>query len=123
PRRRGPPEHHAPRPELGRVGRRPRPRRQGLLDGRLPHAPARGAGHRLRGTVTDREDTVMRATHAIAAVLGSALAVSCPPAASAQEADTIEAGDTAFVDVAAATLWVEPDTDRPLDRPSTTNPV
>src|SRR5699024_79032 len=61
--------------------------------------------------------------HAIAAVLGSALAVSCPPAASAQEADTIEAGDTAFVDVAAATLWVEPDTDRPLDRPSTTNPV
>ncbi len=71
----------------------------------------------------------MRATHAIAAVLGSALVVSCMPAASAsvdasaQGADTIEAGDTAFVDVAAATLWVEPDTDRPLDRPSTTNPV
>lgn len=32
-------------------------------------------------------------------------------------------GDVAYVDVAAATLWVEPDKDRKVDAPSLTNPV
>ena len=35
----------------------------------------------------------------------------------------IDAGEHAFVDVTAATLWVEPNTARDLDAPSLTNPV
>ncbi len=65
----------------------------------------------------------MKATRIIGAVLGTTLvgAVAAPSTAAPQ--DRLEAGETAFVGVAAATLWVEPGTDRPLDRPSTTNPV
>lgn len=41
----------------------------------------------------------------------------------AQPGEGIEAGDTAFVDTTVATLWGEPDQTRPMDEPSTTNPV
>lgn len=66
----------------------------------------------------------MDATRIIGAVLGTTLlGATAIPAAAAPPEDDLEAGDTAFVDVAAATVWVEPDTDRALDEPSLTNPV
>lgn len=66
----------------------------------------------------------MDATRIIGAVLGTTLlGATAIPAAAAPPGSDLEAGDTAFVDVAAATVWVEPDTDRPIDKPSLTNPV
>lgn len=60
----------------------------------------------------------------IGAVLGTTLLGSTAvPAAAGSQGDELEVGDTAFVDVAAATVWVEPGTDRPIDKPSLTNPV
>lgn len=44
-------------------------------------------------------------------------------AAASSTSDGLRAGDQAFVDVTAATLWTEPDTARELDAPSLTNPV
>ena len=58
------------------------------------------------------------------AVLGAALlGAAAVPASAASADDDLEAGDTAFVDVAATTVWVEPDTNRASDEPSLTNPV
>lgn len=66
----------------------------------------------------------MTATTIIGAVLGTILISGGPAvAATARADDGLKSGDTAFVDVAAATLWVEPDTARELDAPSLTNPV
>ena len=66
----------------------------------------------------------MEAKRIIGAVLGTTLlGAAAVPAAAAPPEDEIEAGDTAFVDVAAATVWVEPETNRGIDRPSMTNPV
>lgn len=42
--------------------------------------------------------------------------------ASAESLD-LEKNKTAYIDVAVATLWTEPDIARPIDQPSTTNPV
>ncbi|TWH20690.1 C40 family peptidase [Prauserella rugosa] len=56
------------------------------------------------------------------ALLGAALL--CASAGTATAApDGLEPGDHAFVDVTAATLWVEPGLDRPIDAPALTNPV
>ncbi|WP_129662047.1 C40 family peptidase [Rothia uropygialis] len=69
---------------------------------------------------------------AAAGALGLACSLAGSPAmaesdgASAQDAlpgEGISVGDTAFVDTTVATLWGEPGKDRPIDKPSTTNPV
>lgn len=66
----------------------------------------------------------MDATRIIGAVLGTTLCgAAAIPAAAAPPQDGLEVGDTAFVDVAATTVWVEPDTDRAIDEPALTNPV
>jgi cell wall-associated NlpC family hydrolase len=66
--------------------------------------------------------TTIRRT--VGAVLGAGLLCSVAGTAVAAPApDVLEAGDHAFVDVTAATLWVEPGLDRELDAPSLTNPV
>ena len=66
----------------------------------------------------------MDTTRIIGAVLGTTLlGAAAVPAAAAPPADELEAGDTAFVDVAAATVWVEPGTNRGIDKPSMTDPV
>lgn len=67
----------------------------------------------------------MNATKRIIGVaLGTTLlGAAAVPAGAAPEEDGLAKGDTAFVDVAAATVWVEPDTDRKIDKPSLTNPV
>ncbi|WP_221566630.1 C40 family peptidase [Alkalihalobacillus sp. TS-13] len=44
-------------------------------------------------------------------------------AVSAKELADSQTEETAYVDVAAATLWVAPDLSRPVDEPSATNPV
>jgi cell wall-associated NlpC family hydrolase len=54
--------------------------------------------------------------HAVLVV--AAAAVLAAPAAAA-----LKPGDRAAIDVTVATLWKAPNTHRPLDRPSTTNPV
>lgn len=60
----------------------------------------------------------------IGAVLGTTLlGAAAIPASAAPPQDRLTKGDTAFVDVAAATVWVEPNTGRPIDKPSKTNPV
>src|SRR5699024_5881991 len=84
--------------------------------------PARPSDHR-RPDTTERK-IIMEAKRIIGAVLGTTLlGAAAVPAAAAPPEDEIEAGDTAFVDVAAATVWVEPETNRGIDRPSMTNPV
>ncbi|MFY1670610.1 NlpC/P60 family protein [Plantactinospora sp. WMMB334] len=55
-------------------------------------------------------------------VLGSLLTAS-PAVGATAAADPGELPRTAYVDVAVATLWVGPGRDRPVDLPSTTNPV
>ncbi len=60
----------------------------------------------------------------IGVVLGTTLlGAAAVPAGAAPQDGGLEAGDTAFVDVAATTVWVEPDTDRAIDEPALTNPV
>lgn len=56
-------------------------------------------------------------------LLATGLVGASAGTAAAAPRDGLEAGDHAFVDVTAATSWVEPGLDRPLDAPSTTNPV
>lgn len=69
---------------------------------------------------------------AAAGVLGLACSLAGPPSLadttdgtqpSSNPGEGIDAGDTAFVDAAVATLWAEPGQDRAIDEPSTTNPV
>lgn len=68
-------------------------------------------------------------TRIIGAALGTALLgaaavpASAAPAGAAPEEDGLAKGDTAFVDVAAATVWVEPNTERKIDKPALANPV
>lgn len=67
----------------------------------------------------------MKTTKALSAILGAGLLFSMgiAPATASPGTDRLEAGDTAFVDVSVATLWVEPDTARDLDAPALANPV
>lgn len=62
-------------------------------------------------------------TTALLLPVGAAWAAAAPSKAAGQDGADLEAGDTAFVDVSVATLWVKPGTARAIDKPSTTNPV
>lgn len=65
-----------------------------------------------------------RSKSIIGAALGATLlGAAAVPASAAPAADELEKGDTAFVDVAAATVWVEPGTNRGIDKPSMADPV
>lgn len=66
----------------------------------------------------------MKGLRIVTAALGvSLLCTTGATAAASPASDDLEAGDHAFVDVTAATLWTEPDTAREVDAPSLTNPV
>jgi gamma-D-glutamyl-L-lysine dipeptidyl-peptidase len=65
----------------------------------------------------------MMVRRTIGVALGVGLLCSVAGTAAAAPAEQLEAGDHAFVDVTAATMWVSPDLDREVDAPSLTNPV
>jgi len=65
----------------------------------------------------------MKRLAATAATVAALLVTSTATATAATGSPEIEPGEHAFVDVTAATLWVEPDTARERDEPSLTNPV
>ena len=71
--------------------------------------------------------SLVRATTiaATATILVGAASVTVPasPAPDGPPATSLEAGDTAYVDVSVATAWVKPDTDRPIDAQAVGDPV